>query len=160
MVVLEAQVPKAFGNSFKSRAFGLIPERIVGVSAVNDFTKQYQCRVVGKIVPFQYCLERTLFAVVPQFRILNIEWCGAEALGFVNDFAGGDKEKFGMFVNELLYEPRTSHTIYFHFFSGDPFHNRSESSLRLLEERFPGLSRRVIRQLVAKQRRKTRMALS
>ena len=40
MVVLKAQVPKAFSDSFKSWAFGLIPERIVGVSPIDDFTEQ------------------------------------------------------------------------------------------------------------------------
>src|SRR5260221_1810030 len=137
MVVLEAQVPKAFSNSFKSGAFGLIPERIVGVSSINDFTKQYQCRVAAKIVFFQYCLERTLFAVVPQFHALNIEWCGAKPLGFSNDFVGRDKEKFGVFVQKLFDEPWTSHPIYLHFFSGNPFHNRSalrsDSSFHLPE---------------------------
>jgi hypothetical protein len=28
-----------------------------------------------------------------------------------------------MLVHELLYEPRTSYAIYFHSFSGNPFHN-------------------------------------
>jgi hypothetical protein len=40
MVVLEARVPKAFSNGSKSYSFGLIPECIVVVSSVNDFTKQ------------------------------------------------------------------------------------------------------------------------
>ena len=125
MVVLEAHVPKAFSNRFKSCAFGLIPECIVGVSSVNDFTKQYQRRVAGKIVFFQYCLEGTLFAVMPQVYAFNIEWRGAQPLSFVNDFVGRDKEKFGMLVHEILDEPWTSHPIYFHFFSSNPFHNRS-----------------------------------
>src|SRR5260221_9796185 len=37
MVVLEAQVLKAFSNSFKSCAFGFIPERIIGISSINNY---------------------------------------------------------------------------------------------------------------------------
>jgi len=122
MVVLEAQVPKAFSNSFKSGALGLLPERIVGVSSINDFTKQYQCKITGKIVFFQYCLERALFAVVPQFHAFYVEWGGTESLGFVSDFAARDKEKFSLSIHKLLYKPRTSYAIYFHSFSGNPFH--------------------------------------
>jgi hypothetical protein len=40
MVVLKAQMPEAFRNSFKSWALRLIPERIVGVSPIDDFTEQ------------------------------------------------------------------------------------------------------------------------
>src|SRR5260221_14514031 len=125
MVVLEAQVPKAFSNSFKSCAFGLIPERIVGISSINNFTKQYQCGVASKIVFFQYRFERTLFAVVSQFHAFDVEWGGADPLGFVGDFVGRHKVKFSMFVHELSDQPRTSHAIHFYSFSGNPFHNRS-----------------------------------
>jgi len=60
---------------------------------------------------------------VTQFHALTIEWCGAEPLCFGKDFVGRDKETFSMLVHELLYEPRTSYAIYFHSFSGNPFHN-------------------------------------
>jgi len=41
VVVLEAQVPKAFSDSFQSRAFGLIAKRIVSISSINNSTEQY-----------------------------------------------------------------------------------------------------------------------
>src|SRR6516225_740468 len=100
MVVLKAQVPKAFSDSFKSWAFGLIPERIIGVSPIDDFTEQYQRRVAIKVVLFQDRLERALFAMVSQFDALYIEWCGVKPLGFVHDFVSRDKEKFSVFVHK------------------------------------------------------------
>src|SRR5207253_855560 len=45
LVVPEAQMPKAFSNSFKSGTFGLIPKRIVGISSINNFAEQYQRRI-------------------------------------------------------------------------------------------------------------------
>jgi hypothetical protein len=122
MVVLKAQVPKAFSDSFKSRAFGLIPERIVGVSPIDNFTEQYQRRVAIKVVLFQDGFERALFAVVSQFDAFYVEGGGAKPLGFVCDFFSWDEVKFSVFIHELPDEPGACHAIYFNSFSSDPFH--------------------------------------
>src|SRR5258708_12260732 len=101
VVVLEAQVPKAFSNSFKPCAFGLIPERIIGIRSINNFSEQYQCSAAGKIVFFQYCFERTLVAVVSQFHAFDVEWGGIDPLGFVGDLVGRHKVRSEEHTSEL-----------------------------------------------------------
>ena len=41
VIVFEAQVSKTFSDCLKPWTFGLIPEGIVGVSSIDDFTEQY-----------------------------------------------------------------------------------------------------------------------
>src|SRR5512134_642454 len=45
VIVFVTQVAESFGNRFESWAFWLLPERIVGVRAVDDLAEQGQRRV-------------------------------------------------------------------------------------------------------------------
>src|SRR5216684_5264799 len=42
MVVLEAEMPEAFGDSFEAQSLRLMVQRVIGVGAVDDPPKQYQ----------------------------------------------------------------------------------------------------------------------
>ena len=68
-------------------------------------------------------LERTLLTVVTQLHTLHIERCSVEALRFVHDPVGRDKDELSLFVHELLDEPWTGDAIYFHFFTSYPLHS-------------------------------------
>src|SRR5260370_18723354 len=122
VIVFETQVSKAFGNCLKPWTFGLIPERIVGISSIDDLTKQYEPGVAGQVVFLNYRLEGALFAVMPELHTLHIERSGPEALGFVHNLIGRNEEKFGLLVHELSYEPGTGPAIHLNSFSNNSFH--------------------------------------
>src|SRR5258705_5576307 len=52
MVVLEAEMPEAFGDSFEARSLRLIVKRVIGVGAVDDPPQQYQRGIAGQLVLF------------------------------------------------------------------------------------------------------------
>src|SRR5712664_971531 len=70
MVVLEAEMPEAFGDSFQARPLRLMVQRVIGVGAVDDPPKQYQRGIAGQLVFLQDRLERALLAVMTEFDVL------------------------------------------------------------------------------------------
>src|SRR2546423_1655301 len=58
MVVFEAEMPEAFGDSFQARSLRLLIQRVVGVGTVNDPPQQHQGRVASEFVLLQDCFER------------------------------------------------------------------------------------------------------
>src|ERR1700687_3099031 len=64
MVVLEAEMPKAFGDRFEARSLRLTVQRVIGVGAVDDPPKQYKRRIGGQLVLFQDSFERAFVAVM------------------------------------------------------------------------------------------------
>ena len=72
VVVLEAEVPKAFGDSFEARALWLIVQRVIGVGAVDDPPKQYQRGIAGQLVLFQDRFERAFLAVMTQLDVFDV----------------------------------------------------------------------------------------
>jgi len=62
VVILEAEMPEAFGDSFQARSFRLLVQRVVGVGAVNDPPQQHQSAVAGEFVLLQDCFERAALA--------------------------------------------------------------------------------------------------
>src|SRR5258705_7778800 len=63
VVILEAEMPKAFGDSFESWSLGLMIQGVIGVGAVDDPPKQHQRRIAGQLVFFQDSLKRAFLAV-------------------------------------------------------------------------------------------------
>src|ERR1700740_599649 len=124
-------MPKTFGDRLKAWTFRLIPKRVVGIGAIHDFAEEYQCWIAGEIILFQYRLERTFFTKVPQLDVFNIEGCGIQSPGFFRYLAGRNKEKLGLWVHKLSNEPGTGYAIYFHPFSGNPFHS-DETCVRIV----------------------------
>src|SRR5258705_9880805 len=72
MVVLEAEMPKAFSDSFEARSLRLMVQRVIGVGAVDDPPEQYQRGIAGQLVLFQDRLERAFLAVMAKLDVFNI----------------------------------------------------------------------------------------
>src|SRR5215469_786215 len=60
--------------------------------------------------------------MVPQLDVFDIKRCGAQTLGFLQHLGGRNKKELSLWVDELLNEPGRGNAIYFHSFSGNPFH--------------------------------------
>src|SRR5436190_24050914 len=58
VVTLEAEMPEALRDGIQAGAFGLIPQRVVGVGAVHDPAKQDQGRIAVELVLLHDRLER------------------------------------------------------------------------------------------------------
>src|SRR6266567_3307659 len=81
--------------------------------------------------------------MVTEFDAFYIERSCTEALRFLHHLAGRDEVKLCVFVHELSDEPRAGNSVYFHIFTGYPFHNASIPSFRFI--RTPLRQRRVLR---------------
>jgi hypothetical protein len=57
VIVFVAEMPKAFGNSFKSRSFRLTIERVVRVSGIDDLSEKDKRKIIRKLIFFQDSLE-------------------------------------------------------------------------------------------------------
>src|SRR5260370_31509486 len=64
MVVLEAEMPEAFGDSFDARSLRLMVQRIIGVGTVDDPPKQYQRGLAAHLVLFQASFKRPFRALM------------------------------------------------------------------------------------------------
>src|SRR5689334_7459827 len=62
VIVLEAEMSKPLGDGFEARGFGLIPERVVGVGAVDDLREQHERRISIELVLLHECVERAFLA--------------------------------------------------------------------------------------------------
>src|SRR5262249_2942636 len=116
---------EAIRNGFKSRPFGLLVKRVVGIGAIDDLAEQHQCGVSGELVLLQDRLERAFLAVVAQFDILYVIRNRAEAVDLIHDLVRWDKNKLGILVDEFLDEPGARDAIDLNVFSCDPFHLRT-----------------------------------
>src|ERR1700687_3777709 len=131
MVVLEAEMPKAFSDSFEARSLRLMVQRVVGIGAVDDPPKQYQRGIAGQLVLFQDRLERAFLAMMAKLDVFDIVGNGVEALRLRHHLLSRHKHELGVLVDELLDQPRACDAVDFDLFTGDPFHAES-----------PGLRRR------------------
>src|SRR5262245_32717897 len=50
VIVLIAEMPKAFGNGLKSRPFRLVIKRVVCVCGIDDLTKEDERGIINKVV--------------------------------------------------------------------------------------------------------------
>ena len=58
VIVLEAEMPEAFCDSFEPWTLRLVVQRVVSISAVDDPPKQYQRGILRQLVLFQDGFER------------------------------------------------------------------------------------------------------
>src|SRR6201991_1902149 len=122
MVVLEAEMPKAFGDSFEARPLGLMVQRLVGGGAVDDPPQQHQSGVAGEFVLLQDCFERAFLAVMTKLDVLDVVGNGVKTAGLRHHLLPGHEHELGVLVDELPEEPRACDAVGFDLFAGDPFH--------------------------------------
>src|SRR5690349_5676153 len=132
MVISQPQVAESLSDSFESRPLGLLPERVIGIGAVDDLAQQRQRRIFHQIVLAQNRLKGAFLAVVPQFNTLDIEWRRAFALGHRHYLVGGDKQELRLGINKFPDEPGASHPVNLHLLTGNPLHCWTPSLLTLL----------------------------
>ena len=53
VIVLVSEIAKSLGDRFKSRSFGLMVERVVGIGAVDDLSMQDERRIAPEPVFFR-----------------------------------------------------------------------------------------------------------
>src|SRR5260370_13646614 len=120
MIILVAQMPEAFGNSVESRSFRLMPERIVGISAIDNFSQQYQSRVRGQVILLEDDLKRAGLALVSQFHALHIIGYRPFLLSNLQHRICWAEDKFGLPIHKLRDEPGAGHSVHFATFPTSP----------------------------------------
>src|SRR5260221_13216554 len=65
VVILETEVAEALGDGLQPRPLGLVPERVVGIGAVDDLAQEHQRRVARQVVLLEDSLKRALLAMMP-----------------------------------------------------------------------------------------------
>src|SRR5262245_5404186 len=60
MVVLEAEMPEAFGNRVQPGGLRLVPKRVIGVGAVDDFGHKNDGRIARETVLLHQSVEGAL----------------------------------------------------------------------------------------------------
>ena len=133
---------ESFGNGIQPGPLWLVPQRIVRIRAIHNFSKQHQGRITCQIVFVQNGLKRTFLPVVSKLHGGNIEWRRHQSLRLAHHFLRGDKIKFCRRVHKLPDQPGACDSIYFDVFTRNPFHVRplpclkgSEILSRLAPER-------------------------
>src|ERR1700733_13347102 len=71
MVILEAEMPKAFSDSFEAWSLRLVIQRVVGIGAVDDPPKQHQRGILRQLVLFQDGFERAFLAMMAKLDVLD-----------------------------------------------------------------------------------------
>ena len=127
VVVLEAEVTKAFSHRVQTGRLGLVPQRVVGVGAVDDLGEKNHRGVSVKLVFLYNRIERAFLAMVPELDVLHVVWNRVLPLGDGHHLGGGDKEKRGVRIDELFDQPRASDPVYLHSLARNPFHVRSSN---------------------------------
>src|SRR5579859_7324790 len=122
MIIFIAQVTEALSNGVESCRLWLLPQRVVGISPIDNLAKQYQRWISGQAIFLENGFKGTLLAVVAQFHIFHIIGDGPFALGDLHHLIGGHKEELGFLVYEFFNQPGASYTVYFHSFACNPFH--------------------------------------
>src|SRR5216683_6909969 len=122
VIVPEIQMAKSFGNGIQPGPFWLVPQRIVRIRAIHNFSKQHQGRITCQIVFLQNGLKRTFLSVVSKRHGGNIEWRRPQSLRLAHHLLGVDKIKFCRRVHKLPDHPGARHSIHFDVFTCNPFH--------------------------------------
>src|SRR5262249_50029943 len=129
VVVLEAEMPEALGNSLEAGAFRLMIKRVVGIGAVDDLAQQHQRRIAGELEFLQDRLERALLAVMPELDVLHVIGNRVETFHLVHHLVDRREDELRVLVDEFPDKPRAGHAVDFYVFAGDPFHGRSPFGL-------------------------------
>src|SRR5947208_2024107 len=66
VIILVPEVAKALGNRVQASRLRLLPERVVGVGAVDNLRQEDKGWITVELVLFHEGLERTLLAVVAE----------------------------------------------------------------------------------------------
>src|SRR5215213_11465193 len=114
---------EALGNRVKSGPFGLIPERIVRVSSVDNPAEQHQCGIAVELVLLHDRLERALLAVMTQFDVRHVVWNSVEPFRLGHNLVARYENELGILVDKFLDQPRASYPINLHALSRDPLHD-------------------------------------
>src|SRR5258707_12477730 len=125
VVVLEAEMSKAFGDSFEAWSLRLMVQGVIGVGAVDDPPEQHQRRIVGQLVLFQDSLKRAFLAVMAKLNVFDVVRNGVEAFRLRRHLLCGRKYELGVLIDELLDEPWTGDAVHLDLFAGYPFHAES-----------------------------------
>jgi hypothetical protein len=94
----------------------------MGIGCTNDFSEKHECRII-EIVFLQKRIEGDVFAVMPEFAILNVEWNRPQLRRSRSHLGCRGEKELGVWINEFFDQPRTSDSVHFDFFAGNPFHN-------------------------------------
>src|SRR5258707_13872168 len=122
VVVLEAEMPEAFCDSFEPWTLWLVVQRVVGIGAVDDPPKQHQRGILCQLVLFQDGFERAFLAVMAKLNVFDVVGNGVEAFRLSHHLLCRHKHELGVLVDELLDQPGAGDAVDLDLFSGDPFH--------------------------------------
>src|SRR5581483_4194578 len=131
VVVLESQMPEAFGNGIQAGSFRLVPERVVGVGTVDDLGHQNDGWIARKTVLLHQRIERALLAVVSELHTFHIVGRGALALGDLQHLVGRHEQEFGLRIYELADQPGTGDAVHLHLLTSHPLHVEPPSTIGL-----------------------------
>src|SRR5215472_8719145 len=123
VIVPEPEMSETFGNSVESRRLRLVPQGIVGISAIDDLGEQRQCGITTEVVFLDDSVERAFFPVVPKLYVLHVIRDGVFPLRDRHHFVDRDEEKLRLRMDELFYEPRAGNSVHFDSFSRYPLHS-------------------------------------
>src|SRR6266852_3546436 len=112
VIVPEIQMAESFGNGIQPGPLWLVPQRIVRIRAIHNFSKQHQGRIARQIVFLQTGLKRTFLPVVSKLHGGNIEWRRYQSLRLAHHLLRRDKIKFCRRVHKLPDQPGARHSIY------------------------------------------------
>src|ERR1700680_4626233 len=113
VVVAKAQVAKTLGNRIQTSGLRLMPQRVVRVSAVNDFGEQLQSQVCLEAVLLENRFEGAFLAVVSKLDTRNVEWCCVQSLRLRNDLFRRHKMELCVRVHEPPDKPRAGDSLDF-----------------------------------------------
>jgi hypothetical protein len=99
-----------------------MPQRVVGVGAVDDPAQQMQSGISIEIVFLKNGFEGTLLSVMTEFDTGNVKRYCVQSFRFLNDIFCRNKVELGAGVYESLDQPWTGHTVNFNVLTRNPFH--------------------------------------
>ncbi len=115
-------MPEALSNRLQPFSFRLVPERVVGIRAVDDLAEQDQRCIARQVVLLEDSLKRAFFAMMAQFHIFHVIGNGPLSFSHLHHLVGRHKNKLSIFVHKLFDEPGTGYSVDFDVFASNPFH--------------------------------------
>jgi hypothetical protein len=122
VIVFEAKMPKSLGDGVQTGRLWLMPQRIVGVGSIDDLRQQNKCWIARQPVLFHQGVEGALLTVMSEFDVWHIVGNGPFSLSDFHYIIGWDEQELGLWVDELVDQPRAGHSINLDSLSRDPLH--------------------------------------
>lgn len=123
--VIPADASETVGDRFEADPFGS-PIAFGRVRRADNLRQFDECSVFVQMVAFDYCVEGTVFAVVPEFGVRNVEH---RPVGDRGPFGVvRQKDEFGIGIDEFSDQPWTCNPIDLCLFTRDPLHASALSS--------------------------------